>query len=332
MIPVGLACTSHRLLSKTELVRRLSIFRPAHVAWMLIMVLTCTLMPSLLMAKATTNPRTSCFDQASAKTTDFMHARYYNLNLGRFLSVDPVGGSVGSSQSWNRYSYVSNNPIKFIDPMGLYQWAAGDCGEQCQKDREEFRTQLAANLGSDEEVIRNSALAYGAEGQDNGVTVGFGGVPVDADGVTAPYLQGTYEENGAGTGMEIRADVTIRSGLTGTSMRAAVGHEGVHVADAQAFAASFSADMRSSNQSLQLTHRQTESNACRVTHRILSREGGDVRRNYGCKGCTLGGPRLTPTQVNRIINRILTNPTGSYLPILDQPQLPYQENRKEPRC
>ena len=50
--------------------------------------------------------------------TEYMHARYYSPNLGRFLSVDPVGGSVGSSQSWNRYSYVINNPLVFVDPSG----------------------------------------------------------------------------------------------------------------------------------------------------------------------------------------------------------------------
>jgi RHS repeat-associated protein len=49
---------------------------------------------------------------------DYMHARYYSSNLGRFLSVDPVGGTVDSSQSWNRYSYVRNNPIRAIDPNG----------------------------------------------------------------------------------------------------------------------------------------------------------------------------------------------------------------------
>jgi len=47
-----------------------------------------------------------------------MHARYYSPNLGRFLSVDPIGGTVGSSQSWNRYSYVLNNPLSLIDPDG----------------------------------------------------------------------------------------------------------------------------------------------------------------------------------------------------------------------
>jgi RHS repeat-associated protein len=54
-----------------------------------------------------------------ASNLDYMHARYFSPNLGRFLSVDPVGGEVGSSQSWNRYSYVRNNPIIRNDPTGL---------------------------------------------------------------------------------------------------------------------------------------------------------------------------------------------------------------------
>ena len=32
--------------------------------------------------------------------------------------MDPVGGFIGSSQSWNRYSYSLNNPILFFDPDG----------------------------------------------------------------------------------------------------------------------------------------------------------------------------------------------------------------------
>jgi RHS repeat-associated protein len=49
---------------------------------------------------------------------DYMHARYYVPALGRFLSMDPVGGSAANPQSWNRYSYVRNNPLQFIDPTG----------------------------------------------------------------------------------------------------------------------------------------------------------------------------------------------------------------------
>jgi hypothetical protein len=48
-----------------------------------------------------------------------MHARYFSPYLGRFLRVDPVGGEVGSSQSWNRYTNVRNNPLGLLDPDGL---------------------------------------------------------------------------------------------------------------------------------------------------------------------------------------------------------------------
>ena len=48
-----------------------------------------------------------------------MHARYFSPNLGRFLSVDPVGCEVGSSQSWNRYTYALNNPLIMFDPTGM---------------------------------------------------------------------------------------------------------------------------------------------------------------------------------------------------------------------
>ncbi len=49
---------------------------------------------------------------------DYMHARYYAFNIGRFMSVDPVRGKVGSSQSWNRYSYVKNQPLAGVDRNG----------------------------------------------------------------------------------------------------------------------------------------------------------------------------------------------------------------------
>jgi RHS repeat-associated protein len=51
---------------------------------------------------------------------DYMHARYYDPNLGRFLSVDPKERRAGTAtpQIWNRYSYALSNPIKLVDPDG----------------------------------------------------------------------------------------------------------------------------------------------------------------------------------------------------------------------
>jgi RHS repeat-associated protein len=57
----------------------------------------------------------------SRRGMDYMHARYYRPGLGRFLSVDPALGNPANPQSWNRYSYVQNQPINFLDGTGAYR-------------------------------------------------------------------------------------------------------------------------------------------------------------------------------------------------------------------
>jgi RHS repeat-associated protein len=50
---------------------------------------------------------------------DYMMARYYEAPLGRFLSVDPGTDTDRlDPQSWNKYAYVRNNPIRRSDPTG----------------------------------------------------------------------------------------------------------------------------------------------------------------------------------------------------------------------
>ncbi|WP_206305327.1 RHS repeat-associated core domain-containing protein, partial [Actinacidiphila soli] len=46
-------------------------------------------------------------------------ARYYNPELGRFLSTDPAYDSL-SAQTANPYSYGANNPVSYTDPTGLW--------------------------------------------------------------------------------------------------------------------------------------------------------------------------------------------------------------------
>jgi RHS repeat-associated protein len=48
----------------------------------------------------------------------YAYARYYDPRRGRFMSPDPLGGTVGNPQSLNRYAYVLNNPASFVDPWG----------------------------------------------------------------------------------------------------------------------------------------------------------------------------------------------------------------------
>ena len=47
-----------------------------------------------------------------------MNGRVYDPQIGRFLSADPFVQAPENSQSYNRYSYVWNNPLSAIDPNG----------------------------------------------------------------------------------------------------------------------------------------------------------------------------------------------------------------------
>lgn len=52
----------------------------------------------------------------------YYRARYYDPQLGRFLSPDPLLGTLTDVLSWNPYLYVSNAPLQYRDPLG----AAGE--------------------------------------------------------------------------------------------------------------------------------------------------------------------------------------------------------------
>jgi RHS repeat-associated protein len=71
--------------------------------------------------------------ESGASTTDFgftgqrgessfglmdFNARYYNARLGTFISPDTIIPDPRNGQSWNRYLYGANNPIRYTDPSG----------------------------------------------------------------------------------------------------------------------------------------------------------------------------------------------------------------------
>ncbi len=56
-------------------------------------------------------------------------ARFYSPKLGRFLSADSIVPGAANPQNLNRFSYVTNNPLRYIDPTGHKCVSAGpgDC-------------------------------------------------------------------------------------------------------------------------------------------------------------------------------------------------------------
>ena len=63
---------------------------------------------------------------------DYFGARYMSAAQGRFTSPDrPFADQhPADPQSWNLYTYARNNPLRFIDPLGMDAVSA----EDCQKD------------------------------------------------------------------------------------------------------------------------------------------------------------------------------------------------------
>jgi len=49
-----------------------------------------------------------------------MNGRVYDPVLGRFVTADPFLQDPGNLQSYNRYSYVLNNPLMYVDPSGYF--------------------------------------------------------------------------------------------------------------------------------------------------------------------------------------------------------------------
>lgn len=81
----------------------------------------------------------------------FGPGRYYVSTQGRFTSVDPLmsSGTIYDPQTWNRYSYTLNNPLKWTDLFGLYVWSASLGGnatdEELRRDAKDKKALKQAN-------------------------------------------------------------------------------------------------------------------------------------------------------------------------------------------
>jgi RHS repeat-associated protein len=60
-----------------------------------------------------------------------MNGRVYDPVIGRFMSADPYVDGELDTQGWNRYSYVKNNPLSFVDPSG---YGAEGANTKCNGD------------------------------------------------------------------------------------------------------------------------------------------------------------------------------------------------------
>ncbi|PYU36942.1 MAG: hypothetical protein DMG54_35345 [Acidobacteria bacterium] len=85
-------------------------------------------------------------ERDSESGLDNFGKRYFGSAMGRFMQPDPLlnSGQPWNPQSWNRYAYTENNPLRYTDPTGLYKF--GDCSgtaEQCLAQERRFRDSIS---------------------------------------------------------------------------------------------------------------------------------------------------------------------------------------------
>ena len=93
---------------------------------------------------------------------DFFGARYYGSTIGRFTSADPLMASAETAdpQSWNRYSYALNNPLRYVDPDGMSSTPVfGNYQDLTEEERRILEnTKITVGKGKDAKVLSGQAL------------------------------------------------------------------------------------------------------------------------------------------------------------------------------
>ena len=204
-------------------------------------------------------------ERDSESGLDNFGARYYGSSMGRMMSPDwsaktePVPyAKLGDPQTLNLYAYVGNNPLSRTDPTGHCEFRESGCGDnaRCQtkwdKRQDKFEKRRQKDLHSKKADVRSAAAAFGARGEANGVHVGFADSKGAYNGVTNPF---------SSTPGNIDIEVTIDNSRVGSDTQE---HEGAHIADNLKFLDSFDPKKGGYDQSLNITHGQTEFNGLKV--------------------------------------------------------------------
>jgi RHS repeat-associated protein len=168
-------------------------------------------------------------ERDSESGLDNFGARYHAFAMGRFVTPDPLHvmkQKLIDPQQLNMYAYVRNNPIRFVDPKGMYNTdCKGSDITKCSANIQNFETNRRNDLQSKDPAVRAAAAAFGSFNDNNKVDLKF-----DANATVGNTQQKV--KNGRATD---RVSVTMPTMDGGVNQPAAglIAHEGVHVQDVQ---------------------------------------------------------------------------------------------------
>jgi RHS repeat-associated protein len=152
----------------------------------------------------------------------YMQARYYDPQLGRFLSTDPVEPDSQTGMNFNRYAYADTNPYSKYDPNG--RWVCSGNDDDCHSFEDGLDAvndaASSSNLtSSEQQTLHDVVDFYGPKGDDN-VSVSLS---------TDPTIFGGSEDPRADGGTSI--SIAIKPGQGTKELAANIAHEGQHGVD-----------------------------------------------------------------------------------------------------
>lgn len=156
---------------------------------------------------------------------DYFLARYYSSGQGRFTSADPLlaSGRAANPQTWNRYAYVLNNPLHFVDPNGLAEQADPQTADQAQQQHpttpqpitppQALLNQIMEDLTQVTLINSGQAIGTGVMQLDQQISDQFIGA------ITEFYTRGveTGAVAGATNGIAIPSQVGTQSSVGGST-------------------------------------------------------------------------------------------------------------------
>ena len=164
---------------------------------------------------------------------DYFGARYYASTQGRFTTTDPLlsTGRPIAPQTWNRFTYVLNNPLVMTDPTGLYECngTTAQCASfQAGLDAAAAKLDDIKKFYGDKSIEYTDAVravnSYGGAGVDNGVSVSFGTLGKGTLGETT----GSLDKDG---NKSINVTIDLTQNKNGSDLLTTIAHEGSHVQD-----------------------------------------------------------------------------------------------------
>ena len=149
-----------------------------------------------------------------------MNGRVYDPDLGRFISADPYVQYPMSTQNYNRYTYVDNNPLSYTDPSGFhifgdYYGDAYDNFTDSGAYNYDFNSSMGFFAGDSYSSLDYSAT-FGFEGDNIAVTGYEGGSSFTYYFDTASYQGAGVSQAVASTSTSYGSSINSLTGSTGS--------------------------------------------------------------------------------------------------------------------